>query len=390
MNTYICYPTRTAIGSFQGSLANVPAPELAAHLIKSILINSKLDPAKLDEVILGSVLTAAQGQAPARQALIKGGIPNTVQAMTINKVCSSGLKAVMLASTQIASGNAEAIIAGGMENMSLVPYYLSTLRSGARLGHSQAEDGIIKDGLWDVYNNFHMGNAAEICAREFRLSREDQDAFAISSYNKALDAIQKGYFKGEITPFTVRKGREEITFDTDEEPGKGNVQKIPSLKPVFDKEGTVTAANASSINDGACLMLVCSEAFLKANNLTPMARVIAQGWNAQAPEWFTTAPVGAIVNAAGKARIAIKDIDLFEINEAFSSVALACQKGLEVPSEKLNITGGAVALGHPIGASGARILTTLIHNLHRTSTKYGVAGICNGGGEATALIVERT
>lgn len=390
MNTYICYPTRTAIGSFQGSLANVPAPELAAHLIKSILINSKLDPAKLDEVILGSVLTAAQGQAPARQALIKGGIPNTVQAMTINKVCSSGLKAVMLASTQIASGNAEAIIAGGMENMSLVPYYLSTLRSGARLGHSQAEDGIIKDGLWDVYNNFHMGNAAEICAREFRLSREDQDAFAISSYNKALDAIQKGYFKGEITPFTVRKGREEITFDTDEEPGKGNVQKIPSLKPVFDKEGTVTAANASSINDGACLMLVCSEAFLKANNLTPMARVIAQGWNAQAPEWFTTAPVGAIVNAAGKARIAIKDIDLFEINEAFSSVALACQKGLEVPSEKLNITGGAVALGHPIGASGARILTTLIHNLHRTSAKYGVAGICNGGGEATALIVERT
>lgn len=390
MNTYICYPTRTAIGSFQGSLANVPAPELAAHLIKSILTNSKLDPAKLDEVILGSVLTAAQGQAPARQALIKGGIPNTVQAMTINKVCSSGLKAVMLASTQIASGNAEAIIAGGMENMSLVPYYLSTLRSGARLGHSQAEDGIIKDGLWDVYNNFHMGNAAEICAREFRMSREDQDAFAISSYNKALDAIQKGYFKGEITPFTVRKGREEITFDTDEEPGKGNVQKIPSLKPVFDKEGTVTAANASSINDGACLMLVCSEAFLKANNLTPMARVIAQGWNAQAPEWFTTAPVGAIVNAAGKARIAIKDIDLFEINEAFSSVALACQKGLEVPSEKLNITGGAVALGHPIGASGARILTTLIHNLHRTSTKYGVAGICNGGGEATALIVERT
>lgn len=387
MKALICSPIRTAIGSFQGSLASLAAPELAAKLIQTLMERTKLAPDAVHEVILGSVLTAGQGQAPARQAVIKGGLSPATQAMTINKVCSSGLKAVMLAAQQIELGVGEAIIAGGMENMSQAPYYMSSLRNGARLGHTTAEDSIVKDGLWDVYNNYHMGSAAELCAREFHLSREAQDTFAIQSYKRAQDAIAKGIFRDEIVGVKIRKGKDEVLFDADEEPGKANLEKIPSLKPVFEKDGTVTAANASSINDGAALTLVCTEAYAKKHNLKPLAEIVSLGWHAQAPEWFTTAPVGAIQTAVNNAGVKLSDIDLFEVNEAFSAVALACKQGLEIPEDKLNIYGGAVALGHPIGASGARILTTLIHGLIRNKKKMGAVGICNGGGEATAMVV---
>ncbi len=386
---FICYPKRTAIGSFQGALSSIPAPDLAASVIKNILENSKIPIEKIDEVILGCVLTAGLGQAPARQAALKAGLPNTVQAMTINKVCSSGLKAVLLAVQNIKSGLVEAVIAGGMENMTQAPYLLPSLRTGARLGHAQAIDSIIKDGLWDVYNDYHMGNAAEFCAEKFNISREDQDRFAIESYSRAQKAIAENIFAEEIVPLKIKDGKNEIEFKVDEEPGKAKLDKIPQLKPVFDKNGTVTAANASSINDGAAAMLVCSETFLKKHNLVPVARFIEQGWQAQEPEWFTTAPIGAVQMLLKKAGKKISDIDLFEINEAFSVVALVCSQTLEIPSDKLNIYGGAVALGHPIGASGARILTTLIHALLRNKKKLGVASICNGGGEATGILVER-
>lgn len=386
---FICCPKRTAIGSFQGALASVGAPDLAASVIKNILENIKVPGNDINEVILGCVLTAGIGQAPARQALIKSGLPNSVQAMTVNKVCSSGLKAVLLAVQNIKLGLSEAVLAGGMENMSLAPYLLPSLRQGARLGHVQSLDSIVKDGLWDVYNDYHMGSAAELCAKKYSLSREAQDNFAIESYKRSQKAINDNIFSEEIVTVKIKEGKTEIEFKTDEEPGKAKLDKIPQLKPVFEKEGTVTAANASSINDGAAVMLVCSEDFLKKHNLVPVAKFVEQGWHSQEPEWFTTAPIGAVEMLLKRASKKLSDIDLFEINEAFSAVALACQKGLDIPSEKLNIYGGAVSLGHPIGASGARILTTLIYALGRNKKKLGVAGICNGGGEATAILVER-
>ena len=388
-DVFICSPLRTPIGSFNGSLASLSAPALGAEVIKAILEKTGIDAASLDEVIMGCVLTANVGQAPARQALIAAGIPNTVQALTVNKVCSSGLKAVMLAANQVQAGISEAVIAGGMESMSNAPYYLSSLRSGARLGHTQAEDSIVKDGLWDPYNDYHMGSAAELCAREFSLDRESQDAFALESYERSLKAISEGAFKDEIVPVTIKSRKSETVFEEDEEPKGLKKEKVPTLRPVFEKDGTVTAANASSINDGASAMLVCSEEFVKKNNLKPIARVVSQGWNAQAPEWFTTAPVGAVENAIKNAGSSLDKIDLFEINEAFSAVALACSQKLEVDSSKLNVNGGAVSLGHPIGASGARILTTLLHALNKRGKSLGVAGICNGGGEATSVVVER-
>lgn len=385
----ICHPRRSAIGSFGGSLSNVPAPQLAANVIKSILAESKLDPKLVEQVILGCVLSAAQGQAPARQATIFSGLPNTTQAMTINKVCSSGLKAVMLAADQIVAGHAQCLVAGGMENMSLAPYYLPALRNGARLGNSEAQDAIIKDGLWDVYNNYHMGDAAELCARENKISRQAQDEFAIESYRRAQAAVNSGVFKDEIVSIKIRRGKDEVDFNLDEEPGKANLEKIPSLKPVFQKEGTITAANASSINDGAAAMIVCSDSFASKNNLRPVARIVSQGCFAQAPEWFTTAPVGAVESALSKAGLDASQVGLYELNEAFSVVALACSQKLKLDPAKVNVHGGAVALGHPIGASGARILTTLIHSMQRQKAQYGVASLCNGGGEATALVVER-
>ena len=273
--------------------------------------------------------------------------------------------------------------------MSRAPYLLPSLRSGARMGNVEAVDSLIHDALWDVYNNFHMGNAAELCAKECRLSREAQDEFAIESYKRASAAIAAGHFKKEIVPVEVSIGKEKTIFEVDEEPGKGKIEKIPQLRPVFQKDGTVTAANASSINDGAAALLVCSEEYIKKNNLRPVARILSQGSFGQQPEWFTTAPVGAVQMALSRAQTKMSEIDLVELNEAFAVVALACSGKLEVPLEKLNVSGGAVALGHPVGASGARILVTLLHNLERLALRRGVVGICNGGGEATALVVER-
>ncbi|MCB0343574.1 MAG: thiolase family protein [Bdellovibrionales bacterium] len=385
---YLCSPLRTPIGSFGGTLAGVPGPELGAHVIRAVLEQSGADPATIDEVIMGCILTAGQGQAPARQAVIKAGLPSTTQALTINKVCSSGLKAVMLAADSVALGHSDAIIAGGFENMSQSPYLLPALRNGARLGHSSALDSMIVDGLWDPYNDYHMGNAAELCARENKLTREAQDEFALQSYDRALAAIEQGKFKNEIVPITVRTRKDEVEFAEDEEPKNLKRDKVSSLRPVFDKNGTVTAANASTINDGAAAMLVCSKSYADKHGIKPIATLISQGWHGQAPEWFTTAPVGAMEMALKKAGKDIADIDLFEINEAFSAVALACGNKLSVDPNKLNIHGGAVALGHPLGASGARILTTLLHALNQTGGRVGAAAICNGGGEATSVVVE--
>ena len=385
----LCGAKRTPVGSFQGAFSTVSACDLGAAAIKATLAESAVDVNSVDQVIMGCVLSAGLGQAPARQAALGAGLPRSVQALTVNKVCSSGLKAVMLAASEIAAGNADAIIAGGMENMSQAPYYLDALRSGARLGNSEARDAIISDGLWDPYNNFHMGNAAELCATKFELSRERQDEFAKSSYQRATAAIEAGKFSAEIAPIEVKHRKGSTLVSVDEEPGRGKLEKFPSLRPAFDKAGTVTAANASSINDGAASMLVCSREFADANGLKPVAKLVSQGWHAHEPEWFTTAPVGAAQLALSKAGRSVSDVDLFEINEAFSVVALACGGELGVDMSKLNVNGGAVALGHPIGASGARILVTLLHALTSVGGETGLAAICNGGGEATSVLVER-
>ena len=386
---FLCSPKRTAIGSFSGTLQNVSAPELGSHAVKAVIEETGIPAESLDQVIMGCILTAGAGQAPARQVMIKAGIPDHVQAMTINKVCSSGLKAILLAGNMIRLGLAEAIIAGGMENMTRAPYFLPNLRNGARLGNTQALDSLIHDALWDVYNDYHMGNAAELCARECKISREEQDRFALQSYERANKAIEAGVFKDEIVPIEVKQGRNTIIFDTDEEAGKVKPEKVPQLRPVFDKEGSVTAANASSINDGAAAMLVCSESYANTHGLTPIAKLVEEGWRSQKPEWFTTAPVGAVETVLERSGKSLADIDLFEINEAFSVVSLACAGQLEVPEDKLNINGGAVALGHPVGASGARILGTLAYSLKRMDKQFGVAAICNGGGEATAALIEK-
>ncbi len=378
----LCSPKRTPIGSFLGSLSSLSAVDLGVSCVKSVLEESK--PSKVDELIAGCVLQAGTKQAPARQ-IVKGvGLPDSTQAMTINKVCSSGLRAVQLAVQSILAGSSEIIIAGGMESMSQAPYILRGMRSGARLGHSEAQDVILIDGLLDAFDGSHMGLCAEACAAKYEFSREAQDRYAINSYRKA----QSANFEGEISPVEIKGKKGSEFIKTDEEPTKVNFEKIPELRPAFDKAGTVTAANASSINDGASFMIVTTESVAKREGLTPVARVLSIGWYGQEPKWFTTAPVGAVNMALSKAALKLSDIDLFEINEAFSVVALACQKELGIPDEKLNINGGAVALGHPIGASGARILTTLIHSLKRTGKKRGAVGICNGGGEATSIIVE--
>ncbi|RMG42061.1 MAG: thiolase family protein [Candidatus Dadabacteria bacterium] len=385
---FICEPLRTAIGSFGGALKDTPATDLGAAVTREVVSRTGVPLESIDQIIFGCVLAAGLGQAPARQVGIKAGLPVDVQAMTINKVCSSGLKAVLLAANTIRLGLADAIVAGGMENMSRAPYLLPALRSGARLGDTRAQDSLIVDALWDVYNNFHMGNAAELCARECNISREAQDQYAIESYRRAQAAIEQGIFKDEIVPVQIKQKKETLNFEIDEEPAKARPDKIPQLRPVFEKDGTVTAANASSINDGASAMLVCSEDYVNAHGLTPIAEIVEEGWKSQKPEWFTTAPVGAVEKLLERSGLKLSDIDLFEINEAFSAVALACSSKLGIDSDRLNIYGGAVALGHPVGASGARILTTLAHALKRNSLKRGVAAICNGGGEATAVLIE--
>lgn len=388
MKTLICNPKRTPIGSMAGSLSGVSAPNLAAPLIKTIISESSLNDESIDEVILGTVLTAGVGQAPARQACRYAGLSDAVHCMSINKVCSSGLQAVITASERVSLGVSQAVLAGGMENMSQAPYLLPEFRAGGRLGHKQALDSMIVDGLWDPFGDQHMGSCAELCAEKYGLSREEQDEFALESYDRASSAIEDGKFKDEIVPVSFESRRKTITVEQDEEPGNLKRDKVPSLRPVFKKDGTVTAANASSINDGAAAMIVCSESFAKENGLKPVAEIKSTGRFAQAPEWFTTSPVGAINNALDKAGLKVSDIDLFEINEAFSAVALACAKELQIDKKNLNVNGGAVALGHPIGASGARILVTLVHALKQQGKSLGAIGICNGGGEATSLVLE--
>lgn len=379
---------RTPIGSFQGALAGVPAPKLAATAIQAALARAGVESSQVSEVILGNVLSAGIGQAPARQALIAAGLPSSVPALTVNKVCGSGMKAIMLGAQSIQLGESEVVVAGGMESMSNVPYILPSARAGARMGHQQLIDTMIHDGLWDPYKNQHMGNCGELCAREWRFSREEQDAFAIQSYRRAQEAESAGKFQFEIAPVTISGRKGDVIVDKDEGPGKAQFDKIPTLRPAFDKAGSVTAANASSINDGAAVVVLMSEQKAKELGVKPLARLVSSGTFAQEPEWFTTAPAEAMRRAMKKAGWSAGDVDLFEVNEAFAVVSMAAARELEIPSEKLNVWGGAISLGHPIGASGARIIVTLISALKDRGAKKGLAGICIGGGEATAVCVE--
>lgn len=380
--------TRTPVGSFQGALSSLTAPKLGSVVIKSVLEKAGINSNEIEEVIFGEVLTAGVGQAPARQAALGAGLNNSTPCTTINKVCGSGLKAVMMASDSIRLGQIKIAIAGGQENMSLAPHLLENSRSGYRMGNVSLVDSMIKDGLWDPYNNFHMGNAAEICSRDFSFTREAQDQFAIDSYKKAQKAIAEGKFKNEITAVTIEGKKGSTVVDTDEEPGKAMFEKMPGLKPAFEKEGTITAANASKLNDGAAALVLMSESEAKKRGLKPLATILSYASFAQEPKYFTTAPVGAIKKSLDIASLKISDIDLFEINEAFANVTMAAQRTLEIPMERINVHGGAIAIGHPIGASGARILTTLLHSMKTYSLKRGLATLCIGGGEAVSMIVE--
>ena len=389
-NVVIIAAKRTPVGAFQGSLSSIPAPKLGAVAIKALLDETGLDVNHVNEVIMGNVLAAGLGQAPARQAALFAGLPNSVECLTINKMCGSGLKAVMLGAQAIQCGDSDIVIAGGMENMSAAPYLLPKGRTGQRLGHGSVEDSIIKDGLWDVYNDQHMGNCAELCAREKNYTRREQDEFAEQSYSRAINAQSEGLFIDEIIAVEVpqRKGG-SIVVTEDEEPGKANFEKMKTLRPAFEKDGTITAANASKINDGASAVLMMSSEKAEELGLKPIVKIIAQASVAHEPEWFTTAPSKAIKNVLEKAGINAESIDLWEINEAFAPVAMAAIDDFNLNVNKVNINGGAIALGHPIGASGARILTTLIHAMEKNNAKTGLATLCIGGGEASALFVEK-
>jgi acetyl-CoA C-acetyltransferase len=379
---------RTPIGSFGGALAGFSATQLGGIAIKAAIERAGIRSEDVQEVYMGNVLSANIGQAPATQAAKNAGLPD-LPATTINKVCASGTKAIMLAAQSIALGDNDIIVAGGMESMSNVPYYLDKARNGYRLGHGQLTDGLVKDGLWDVYNDYHMGSAAELCAEECNISREAQDEYAIASYTKAQTAQADGRFMDEIVPVEVKDRKGAITLiSVDEEPAAVKFEKIPGLKPVFKKEGTVTAANASTLNDGAAALVLMSAEKAAELGLKPLARILGYADAQQAPEWFTTAPAKAIPLALAKAKVELNDVDYFEINEAFSVVSLANNQILNIEAQKVNINGGAVALGHPLGASGARIVVTLLHVLKQNQGKIGVAGICNGGGGASALVLQ--
>jgi acetyl-CoA C-acetyltransferase len=388
-NVVIVSSVRTPVATFQGGFSTLAAPKLGALAIKEAVARAKVSPDEIDECIMGEVLTAGVGQAPARQAAIYAGLKNTTPCMTINKVCGSGLKAVMLAADSIALGNTKIAVAGGQENMTLAPHLLENSRTGYRMGATQMTDSMIKDGLWDPYNNFHMGSAAEICVKEHNFTREQQDAFAIDSYKKAQKAWNDGAFKNEIVEVSIEGKKGTVVIAKDEEPFNTNFDKIPGLKPAFDKAGTITAANASKINDGAAAHVLMSESEAKKRGIKPLAKIVAHGTFAHEPKYFTTAPVGAIKQALAKANLKIGDIDLWEINEAFAVVTQVAMKELEIPAEKVNVHGGAIAIGHPIGASGARLLATLVHGLHTHNKRYGLATLCIGGGEAVALIIEK-
>ncbi|MBA6314839.1 acetyl-CoA C-acyltransferase [Cellulophaga baltica] len=380
---------RTPIGSFMGSLSSVSAPKLGATAIKGALDKINLDASLVEEVIMGNVVSAGTGQAPARQAAIYAGIPNTVPCTTINKVCASGMKAVMQAAQAIAIGDASIVVAGGMENMSLIPHYVH-MRNGQKFGPTTLVDGMQKDGLVDAYDENAMGVCADACATKYEFSREDQDNYAIQSYNRSSEAWEKGNFNNEIVPVEVPQRRGEPTIvHQDEEYKNVRMDKIPSLRPAFTKDGTVTAANASTINDGAAALILMSEEKAKELNLTPLATIIGYADAAHEPEWFTTAPAKALPKALDKANISIKDVDYFEFNEAFSVVGLANMKLLGLTDKNVNVNGGAVSLGHPLGCSGARILVTLINVLEQQNGTTGAAAICNGGGGASAIVIKR-
>lgn len=385
---FIVSVARTPIGSFNGALSAVPATQLGATVIKAVLERANVKPDQVQEVYMGNVISANIGQAPANQASLYAGLPNTVPCTTVNKVCASGMKAIMLGAQSILLGDNDIVVAGGMESMSNIPYYLDKARNGYRLGHGAVVDGILRDGLWDPYKDFHMGNAAEICAAEYKISREDQDAYAAQSYRRTAAAYEKGYFRDEIVPVEI-PGKQVTTVNEDEEYKKVNFEKMATLKPAFQKDGTVTAANASKINDGAAAVVLVSGEKVKELGLKPLAKIVSFADASQAPEWFTTTPVKAINKALAKAGLSIQDMDFTEINEAFSCVALANERDLGLRPETLNVWGGAVALGHPIGCSGARIVITLNSILHKENGRYGVAGICNGGGGASAMVIEK-
>ena len=384
----IASAARTAIGAYGGSLSGVKATELGSEAIKAGLDRAGVAADQVDKVIMGNVLSAGLGQAPARQAAIYAGLPNSVSCLTINKMCGSGLKAVMLATQAIRLEDADVVVAGGMESMSNAPYLLDKARFGYRMGHGQIVDSMLVDGLWDVYNDFHMGNAAELCASECNISREDQDAYARASFERAIHAQKSGYFDTEITPVTIKGRKGDTIVDQDEGPGRANFEKMPALRPVFKKDGTITAANASSLNDGASALVLTGGDQADRLGVKPLARIVGYATASKAPEWFTTAPIDAIKRALQKCDLGVDDIDLYEVNEAFAVVGLAANRELGLDPQKVNVAGGAIALGHPIGASGARILTTLIHNLKRSGGRMGLASLCIGGGEAVAVIIE--
>jgi acetyl-CoA C-acetyltransferase len=388
-NVYVVEAKRTPFGSFGGIFADVEAPVLASAVIKGLLKSSALPPEAVDEVIIGQVLSGGCGQAPARQAMRMAGIPDSTPAMTINKVCGSGLKAVMLASDSIRLGNAEIAVAGGMENMSLAPYILKKGRNGYRMGHGELLDLMIYDGLSDPDTGRHMGDIGEASAERAGLTRQKQDDFAARSYQLAQSAVAGGVFADEIIPFLKKSRKGDEVLSTDEEPFRGDPAKLSQLKAVFKKDGTITAGNASTISDGAALLLLCGDAGLKKFGLKPKARIVASATASMHPDYFPEAPVTAIEKVCAKAGLKIDAIDLFEINEAFASVALIAIKSLNLPLDKVNVNGGACAIGHPIGASGARLAGTVIRELHKRNLRYGLATLCIGGGEAVAVIFER-
>ncbi len=386
---YIVAAVRTPMGSFNGALSSVSAPQLGATAIKGALDKIKLDGKEVQEVYMGCVLQAGLGQAPARQAAKFAGLPDSVICTTVNKVCASGMKAIALGAQSIMLGENDVVVAGGMENMSMVPHYLSGSRNGFRLGDAKLTDGLVCDGLTDVYNRVHMGNCAETCAKEKNISREEQDNFAIESYKRSAAAWDAGKFNDEIIPVSVpqRKG-DPIVVSKDEEYTNVKLDKIPTLAPVFQKEGTVTAANASTLNDGASAVVLMSKEKMEALGLKPLAKIVSFADAEQAPEWFTTAPSVALPKALKKANLSVSDIHFWELNQAFSVVGLANMKELGLDPSKVDVNGGAVALGHPLGSSGCRIIVTLINVLKQNGGKYGAAGICNGGGGASAMIIE--
>jgi acetyl-CoA C-acetyltransferase len=387
---YIVGAARTPIGSFLGSLSSLAAPRLGAAAIEAALARAKVAPELVGEVYMGNVLTAGVGQAPARQAAIYAKIPHSVPATTVGKVCGSGMAAIISGAKTVALGDAEIVVAGGMESMSNTPYYMPAARAGARMGNTTLIDGMIHDGLWDPYGNVHMGNCGELCAREYKFSREAQDEFAKESFRRALAAQREGLFAAEIVPVGVpQKKGDALLVKDDEGPPNGKPEKFAGLKPAFQKDGTITAANASSINDGASALVLASEKAVKDHGLTPLARIAGYGGAAKAPEWFTTAPADAIKSTLARMSLTVDQIDLWEINEAFAVVTMACSQLCGLDPQKVNVRGGAVSLGHPIGASGARIVTTLLYALKDLNKKRGLATLCIGGGEALTLVVER-